>query len=175
MYQPVGIGHNISERNRTVQEPGCMNLLPNAFSAGSENEKALHNLIRLYPLSSLFSSVFRAENGIRILDRPPGTAARRKLYARRWYTRRNTLCLRWAGPGRRQDNRRRQVRHIAVIQPAGLANRTGEPIRRAAALLGPIELLPTGNERHNALLYGKCLRMDLATRRPGRKHLRIRL
>ncbi len=91
------------------------------------------------------------------------------------YTRRNTLCLRWAGPGRRQDNRRRQVRHIAVIQPAGLANRTGEPIRRAAALLGPIELLPTGNERHNALLYGKCLRMDLATRRPGRKHLRIRL
>jgi len=43
MYQPVGIGHNISERNRTVQEPGCMNLLPNAFSAGSENEKALHN------------------------------------------------------------------------------------------------------------------------------------
>lgn len=44
MYQPVGIGHNISERNRTVQEPGCMNLLPNAFSAGSENEKALHTI-----------------------------------------------------------------------------------------------------------------------------------
>lgn len=60
MYQPVGIGHNISERNRTVQEPGCMNLLSNAFSAGSENEKALCIIHKTLPFIVAFFLGFQS-------------------------------------------------------------------------------------------------------------------